>query len=190
MTVRILFPHHWQTQPWKNGGGITHELARADDAAGNRWRLSIAEVASDGPFSRFDNIDRVILMLTGKGFRLHGVGADPEVIGEPLRPFSFAGEANIHCTLVDGPVRDFNLMSRRADVAATLQVVALDSNRQSFRVEPQTFVFVASGRLFAELNGHGYVLDAEQTLMASDEHGDLQLSAVSADANALLVTIR
>lgn len=190
MSIRILFPHHWQTQPWKNGGGITHELARADDEHGNRWRLSIAEVASDGPFSRFDNIDRVILMLTGKGFRLHGVGADPEVIDKPLRPFAFAGEAGIHCTLVDGPVRDFNLMSRRGDITAKLQVLTIGNNRQTFGVDQQTFVFVASGRLFAELNGHGYLLDAEQTLMASDEHGELQLSAVGGDAKALLIAIR
>lgn len=177
MTVRVLFPHHWQTQAWKNGGGITHEIARDDDATGNRWRLSIAEVASDGPFSRFDGIDRTILMLTGNGFCLHGVGANPERIVAPLQPFAFAGEAAIQCTLIDGPVRDFNLMVRRGQVTGALQIVQLTAARQPVPVAPQRFVFVASGRIFAELNGHGYLLDAEQTLQLSDESGELLLSA-------------
>ena len=194
MTVRVLFPHHWQTQAWKNGGGITHEIAREDDADGTRWRLSIAEVASDGPFSRFDGIDRVILMLNGNGFCLHGVGANPERIVTPLQAFAFAGEAAIQCTLVDGPVRDFNLMSRRQQVNATLQVLRVSAVRQTLPVSPNTFVFVAAGRLFAELNGHGYLLDAEQTLQLSEETGGLTLSAAghdgSADAAAIVIQIR
>ncbi len=190
MTVRVLFPHHWQTQAWKNGGGITHEIARADDDKGNRWRLSIAEVASDGPFSRFDGIDRIILMLDGKGFRLHGVGANPQIITEPLQPFAFAGEAAIDCTLVAGPVRDFNLMSRRGAVEASLQVVLLDRTRQSFALTGQTFLYVARGRVFAELNEHGYMLDVEQTLSITDELGSLQLSALQAGSAALLIQLR
>ena len=189
MTIHVLFPHHWQTQAWKNGGGITHEIARADDEQGNRWRLSIAEVASDGPFSRFDGIDRIILMLDGNGFRLHGVGANPQVITEPLQPFAFAGEAAIDCTLVAGPVRDFNLMSRRGAVQAALQVIRLDSNRQSFALAPQTFLYVARGRVFAEFNEHGYMLDAEQTLSATDEDGNLQLSALQPGSVVLVISI-
>ena len=190
MPTRILFPHHWQTQPWKNGGGITHELAHSSDEHGTRWRLSIADVASDGPFSTFPNIDRVILMLDGKGFRLHGVGADPEIIAAPLRPFAFAGESPLHCTLIDGPVRDFNLMSRRAEVSASLQVLRLQSDRQLHPFAPQTFLFVAAGRVFAELNDHGYLLDAKQTLAINNETGELQLSALSTDAVALLIRLR
>lgn len=189
MTIRVLFPHHWHTQPWKNGGGITHEIARADDEHGNRWRLSIAEVASDGPFSRFDNIDRVILMLEGEGFRLHGVGANPEVIVEPLQPFHFAGEAAIDCTLVAGPVRDFNLMTRRGAVQGSLQVLTLTEARQSLPLAPQTFVYVASGRVFAEINQHGYLLDRQQTLCIDAETGPLLLSGVQPASQVLLIAI-
>lgn len=189
MTVRVLFPHHWQTQAWKNGGGITHEIARDDDAAGIRWRLSIAEVASDGPFSRFDGIDRIILMLNGNGFCLHGVGANPERIEQRWQPFAFAGETAIQCTLVDGPVRDFNVMSRRGAVSARLQVLRLNAERQVAAITEQTLVFVASGQVFAELNGHGYLLSAEQTLQLQQEQGLLQLSAVQDSACALLVQL-
>jgi len=189
MTVRILFPHHWQTQPWKNGGGITHEIVRADDVQGARWRLSIAEVAADGPFSRFDGIDRVILMLDGNGFHLHGVGANPERIEQCLQPFAFAGEAAIQCTLVKGPVRDFNLMSRRGAVSATLDVLTVSNERQRVQLQADTLVHVVSGALFAELNEHGFCLDASQTLHAENEAGFLQLSARGEQAQILLIRL-
>ncbi|MFT7399651.1 MAG: environmental stress-induced protein Ves, partial [Rheinheimera aquimaris] len=73
MTVNIITPQQWQTQRWQNGGGITHQLCRKDDEQGLLWRVSVAEVATDGPFSRFDNIDRVIMLLAGAGFSLMGV---------------------------------------------------------------------------------------------------------------------
>jgi len=101
------------TQPWKNGGGITHELWREDRGSGFALRLSIAEVERDGPFSRFPGIDRVILMLEGNGFRLRS-GDRLVEIARPHEPFAFAGEDDWHCTLVDGPVRDFNVMVDRA----------------------------------------------------------------------------
>ncbi len=190
MTVRVLFPHHWHTQPWKNDGGITHEIIRADDAEGARWRLSIAEVAADGPLSRFDGIDRVILMLTGNGFHLHGVGASPARIVQTLQPFAFAGEAAIDCTLVSGPVRDFNLMSRRGAVHASLDVLQLTGERQQLQLQPDTFIFVANGAVFAELHEHGFCLDASQTLHAQNETGFLQLSAHAGHASVLLIRLR
>ncbi len=190
MTVRVLFTHHWQTQPWKNGGGITHEIVRSDDADGTRWRLSIAEVAADGPFSRFDGIDRVILMLDGNGFHLHGVGANPQRIEQTLQPFAFAGETAINCTLVNGPVRDFNLMTRRGAVQASFDVLQLTGTRQQLQLQPDTFVYVASGSVFAELNEHGFCLDASQTLHAQGEAGFMQVSARGEHACVLLIRLR
>ena len=45
-----------KASPWKNGGGVTREIAKGaaagpDDDWG--WRISIAEVERDGPFSTF-----------------------------------------------------------------------------------------------------------------------------------------
>lgn len=39
--------------PWKNGGGITRNIAEGKTALGPTWRLSRADVAGDGPFSNF-----------------------------------------------------------------------------------------------------------------------------------------
>ena len=84
------------------------------------WRVSIADVETDGPFSAFDGYDRVLVLLDGAGMDLHFT-----VTGETtrLRPADrrakFAGQAPIHATLVDGPTSDFNLMSRREGLMAT-----------------------------------------------------------------------
>jgi environmental stress-induced protein Ves len=83
--------------PWKNGGGVTREIVCQPPGAGMDsfdWRVSIAHIASDGPFSAFPGIDRVITLLKGGG--VHLSSADGQVnhrLGTPLAPFAFAGEA-------------------------------------------------------------------------------------------------
>lgn len=186
MTIRILSPADWQTQAWKNGGGITHEVARVEDDRGLRWRVSIAEVARPGPFSRFDGLERVIVLLDGAGFRLHGVGADPQVITAPLAPFEFPGEAEVHCTLVDGPVRDFNLMRRRADVEADLRALRLGTARAP--LAEHTLLHVVRGRVGVRLGALAWVLEAEQTLWVSGEPGVLLLEGAP-DAAALALDV-
>ena len=177
MSIELITPMQWQTQRWQNGGGITHQLCRRDDKHGMLWRLSIAEVASDGPFSRFDNIDRIILLLTGGGFSLHGVGAKLQVLDTPLMPFAFAGETAIHCTLLDGAVRDFNLMTRRDTVQAQLKVLTIGSAIQTLPLSVQTLIYIASGSVNAMLGAKRLTLQAQHTLSLSNESGNLQLSS-------------
>ena len=110
--------------------------------------------------------------------------------GSRVGVMAFAGEAAIDCTLVAGPVRDFNLMSRRGAVQASLQVLTLTEARQSLPLAPQTFVYVASGRVFAELNQHGYLLDRQQTLCIDAEAGPVLLSGVQPGSQVLLIAIR
>lgn len=177
MSIEVIMPAQWQTQRWQNGGGITHQLCRQDNGQGLLWRLSIAEVASDGPFSCFDNIDRIILLLTGEGFSLHGVGDKPQVLDAPLKPYSFAGETAIHCTLLDGAVRDFNLMTRRGAVQAQLQVLTIGSAIQTLLLSTQTLVYIASGSVNAVIGAKRITLEAQHTLSLSNEACTVQLSS-------------
>ncbi|MBZ9610507.1 HutD/Ves family protein [Rheinheimera maricola] len=187
MSTEVITPAQWQTQRWQNGGGITHQLCRQDDGTGMLWRLSIAEVASNGPFSRFDNIDRIIILLQGDGFSLHGVGNNPQRIDTPLTPFAFAGETAIHCRLINGAVRDFNLMIRRGALQAKLQVFALSLAVQTLPLSSQTVIYVASGIVDAEVGVKRFSLQEQHTLRLSNETGSVQLS--SADS-AQVIFIR
>jgi environmental stress-induced protein Ves len=113
-------------QPWKNGGGFTREIAVMPPGAGLAaftWRVSIAEIAQDGPFSAFPGIDRQILLLSGAGARLYAETEKIDhLLNEPLVPFAFAGEAAITASLLDGPSQDLNVMTRRGVVRAEVEV--------------------------------------------------------------------
>jgi environmental stress-induced protein Ves len=105
----------YRVMPWRNGQGTTTEIAVAPGDAGRfRWRLSIADVAVSGPFSDFSGYERVIAVVSGAGMRLAVAGRAPVVLTEGSEPYPFSGDAATECVLLDGPIRDFNLMTDRA----------------------------------------------------------------------------
>lgn len=107
---------------WKNGGGVTHELAvwpEGADVSCFDARLSMAEVAADGPFSAFPGIDRTLAVLKGGPMRLSFGGAEV-VLAADGPPLSFPGEAPVHARLDAGPVLDLNIMTRRGAFAHRL----------------------------------------------------------------------
>ena len=110
--IRHLTPADYRRQPWANGRGVTVELARADGPQGLLWRLSMATVAEDGPFSLFPGIERNLTVISGPGFRLSGAGLDLQA--PPLAPVAFPGDVEITATEVTAPSDDFNVMTARA----------------------------------------------------------------------------
>jgi uncharacterized protein len=121
MRARILHAADYRRMRWKNGGGWTTELA-VGEANGDAfdWRISIAEIESDGAFSTFAGCDRSIALLDGVGMELRVDHAEPVRLDQRLNFFKFAGEANVFGKLLAGPVRDFNLMIRRDVVDAEI----------------------------------------------------------------------
>ena len=111
--------------PWKNGGGTTYEVAvdpPGADWGSFAWRVSIANIASSGEFSSFAGIDRKLVVLRGDGMVLTGIREDAIEV-RPYDCVGFAGEAHVHCRLLDGPTRDFNIMTRRGAARASVRVV-------------------------------------------------------------------
>lgn len=97
--------------PWRNGGGWTEVLAQSPGREPFAWRISVAEIERDGPFSDFSGYDRTIV-AEDAGFTLEFAdGQRVEV--EPLIPFSFAGERAVVCRLRGGTARAFNVMTLR-----------------------------------------------------------------------------
>lgn len=118
--MRIIPPDRFQSQTWKNGGGITREIAREEAAGGLLWRLSIAEVAADGPFSAFPGQARILTVIDGAGLWLDTPDRRIEVL--PFAPVAFSGDLVVHCRRIDGPVRDFNLIYDPARLLASVRV--------------------------------------------------------------------
>lgn len=118
MSARVLRAADYRRMRWKNGGGWTTELASGGDADRFDWRISIADVESDGPFSAFPGCDRYIALLDGPGMELSWPDSDAVRLDQRLRFHRFAGEAPTQGRLLAGPVRDFNVMVRRDAYAA------------------------------------------------------------------------
>jgi uncharacterized protein len=128
MSARIVDRHSARQLPWKNGLGVTLELAIAPDGAtldDFDWRISSAKVASAGAFSHFPGIDRSLGLLDGAGLRLLLPGQTLQLDAHnPLA--SFPGELAIQAELLDGAITDLNLMSRRGRWLHRLQHQQLD----------------------------------------------------------------
>lgn len=98
-------------QAWRNGGGATRELLAWPSAADWRLRISVADIAADGPFSAFPGVARFFAVIEGAGVRLR---FEPrvETLTPDSAPFAFDGGDAPHCELLDGATRDLNLMVR------------------------------------------------------------------------------
>jgi hypothetical protein len=121
MTFRALRAADRKAVPWRNGGGVTREVA-TDGSEPFRWRVSIADVASNGPFSQFSGYARTITLVRGAGMRLTVDGV-VHTIDQPYRMFQFSGDAETECELVKGPVIDLNVMHAGAPARQRIIVV-------------------------------------------------------------------
>ena len=111
-----------RTEPWANGAGVTHPLARGN--ARESWRVSIAEIAASSPFSRLPGIHRQFVCL----------GPAPIVLSVDDRPrdvavgdiTTFSGDSNVRCQ-VDQPSLALNVMSRIGTPAPNVQLIELQA---------------------------------------------------------------
>ncbi|MDX6019823.1 HutD family protein [Scandinavium sp. V105_16] len=107
---------------WKNGGGETREIVNiASPDAAFLWRASIATLQSDGAFSLFDGVDRVITLLVGGPLWLRGGEVNHRLLR--WQPWSFAGEWPLATEGIITPGRDFNIMTQRRRATALVKVV-------------------------------------------------------------------
>jgi environmental stress-induced protein Ves len=169
-----LRPADYKTMPWKNGGGTTTELmAETSGAAeGYDWRLSIAAVAASGPFSDFRGYDRSIMLVEGKGFTLDFAEDGIHHLTRSFEPLRFDGAWRTACTLLDGPVKDFNLIARK-NVHAVLDVLRVTPGPEAIAVAATTVLHLFHGQVSAADHG----LTAGDTLRIDGAVGPIALIA-------------
>lgn len=177
--------------PWKNGGGVTREVAAFPEGAALDafvWRVSVADVAQAGPFSRFAGIDRTLALLSGAGMLLDEAGGVTHALRGPLDIARFEGEAAIDARLVNGATRDFNLMVRRG--AATGDVAVWHDETRAQLDADVVLLFCAQGELLVTTGDHAHAT----TLVSNDTLRIDNARALSCDVKGkgalLAVSIR
>lgn len=165
--LRLLRAHDYRRMAWKNGGGITTEIARREgDGDAFDWRISIAEIAQDGDFSIFPDVDRELMLLEGGGVELAIGNDEPIALTRRYQKHAFPGEAPVSCRLIDGPTRDFNLMVRRGRYAAELLARPIVGAQLLFPAAATTWlVFVANGHIVVSDRADLPRIEAGETLL-------------------------
>jgi environmental stress-induced protein Ves len=108
--------------PWANGKGTSYEVASNRDASNQwSWRVAIAPVVEDGPFSSLPGIDRQLVVINGNGMVLEVDGKTVDCL--PSQVVAFSGDATAYARLIDGPSVDLGLMTERDVIAGSLIVV-------------------------------------------------------------------
>jgi environmental stress-induced protein Ves len=122
MSIEVLRAAARAAVAWKNGGGVTHELAvhpAGSDFDTFDWRVSIAQVHAAGPFSCLPGVDRRLAVLEGTLSVVIGGQGEAQLSPE-AEPLNFAGEESVHAHPVGAPVTDLNVMTRRAKFSSSL----------------------------------------------------------------------
>ncbi len=182
MRMQRLDRRQARQMPWKNGGGTTCELAIAPEGAGLEdfaWRISCARVASSGPFSHFAGIERSLVLLDGQGLdlRLNGL---PRTLRPGDPPLLFAGEDQVSAELLDGPISDLNLMTRRSAWRHELQTLQLDRTQALPHAADILLIYCQAGPVVVQLPGAtAYNLDEGQGLLLKDSPAEPMLSTAT-----------
>lgn len=188
--MRLIRSKNYRRMPWKNGGGETIEIAISPPEASIDafdWRVSMARVEQDGPFSAFPGVDRTLAILDGEGIELTLDGQLPVAIVD--QPFSFPGDVAAVSRLLSGPVTDLNVMTRRGKL--THRVTQLVSSGVSDFVvrSPTALLYCHRGEVAIEDEyAAPFELAEGDTLFIQAQPNSLRLNA-RVPARLLLVEI-
>ncbi|PKG85468.1 hypothetical protein CXF85_05480 [Colwellia sp. 75C3] len=115
LNIKLTTPDEFTLVPWKNGLGHTTELAISDGGSLDNfaWRLSIASVLNDGDFSNFAGYQRNLVLIEGNGLTLDHRNGDVDKLAQLLDIARFDGASKTHGALVNGGIKDFNIMTNQ-----------------------------------------------------------------------------
>jgi environmental stress-induced protein Ves len=174
--------------PWKNGGGETREILVSPPGSSldeMEWRVSLATVASDGPFSEFRGITRTLSVIRGAGIRLQ-IG--PQVGFRELRelltssePYTFDGESPTMGVLIDGTMVDLNVMSRRGVARHRVTKVRVADTSLIEASADVTLVFCVSGGVTCRAGDVSVDLGAEDCALIEGPVRSVQVVATAAE---------
>jgi environmental stress-induced protein Ves len=185
MNLRLIKANDMKRMSWKNGGGETLEVAIHPPTSSIAqldfdWRVSIATVASDGPFSKFPGFDRKLVVWKGDGLRVNGI------VREAMKPFTFRGGDATDLSLVNGAVKDFGVITRDSAFESALTIQVLNENDEAtVQASDETFILCTRG----ELRIDGFYLNPGDVVNASGR-GAVEVKALDRSDYAVVLLTR
>jgi len=176
--------------PWKNGGGETVEVVISPEGAGLDdfdWRLSMARVESDGPFSIFPGVDRTLAILEGEGIILRVESFIPVGLTGRSDPLPFPADVPTRAKLIAGPVTDLNMMTRRGRVVHSLRGLTVNGTSEIASKARELLLFCRSGDVRVDA-GENLILGPHDTLHVRAVPAILRIRA-SRPADLFLIEI-
>ena len=189
--MRLIRADQYRRMPWKNGGGETVEVAVSPEGARLAdfdWRVSMARVASDGPFSAFPGIDRTLTILEGRGLRLQVGPAVPVELEGGSPPLSFPADVATEAWLLGGPVLDLNVMTRRGLLRHEVERLAVVDRADVAIASRTALVLCQSGSIHVD-TGQGRVALGSLDSLRVDEPSATHW-ALAAETPSTLLLIR
>jgi uncharacterized protein len=157
-------------EPWRNGGGVTRQLASHPATLSGRdgwdWRVSIADVSKAGGFSAFPGMERVLTVVEGELLLLSVDGAEHPL--EKYRPFRFPGGATTRASLPTGDIRDLNVITRNGSFKGFTSIVELSKKRAKPIFEGQLGILLQGQATAAEGTNEPEPLARYDAVVGSD----------------------
>ena len=154
MGIQVFRDH--VAMPWPNGAGITYEVTRSPAAGDFDWRISLADIDNDGPFSVLEGIDRWIVLMEGE-YMILADGETTHRIEEQV-PFFFPGEIAFDCTLGNGQARDLNIMTRRGNVDNIIVGLTGETEVEDETLEYRDAAIITGNQLVTTTGSFAHIL--------------------------------
>lgn len=168
--IELIRADQYTKMLWKNGAGFTLEIARSQGEADFDWRISMADVTTSGPFSLFPNKQRIISVLDGQGMVLHVDDLPAKTLNQG-DIFAFHGESQIQSELVDGAIRDLNLIYDPANFYARFQWLNEAAEQTFISSADLIFIFNQGGETQVNVDEHTFEIAAHETLKIEKNAG-------------------
>jgi environmental stress-induced protein Ves len=187
--MRVIRAREYRRKPWKNGGGETIEVAVGPADATLvmfDWRVSMAHIEADGPFSDFPGIDRTLGILEGDGITLSIEGRERRTLTPRSAPYSFPGDVATHASLIGGTVTDLNVMTRRGLLQHRVRRMRIDDSLELALRAPTALLFCIAGTVRIEAGKEALALGPLDTLLVDQPY---ESARIVSDATSVVFLI-
>jgi uncharacterized protein len=176
--MRVISANEFSKGLWKNGRGVSWDIATGPSRRGQEfgWRLAIAEITEDGPFSLYGPIDRVFTLIEGNGVAL--VFRDRRLVIDGIHaPHTFACDVSTECHLTSGPCRALNLFTARGEWAADVKIIPVAEIEDIHPAGATCLLFALQGECVVATAGTVVVMEEGCAALVEECKGPVSIAS-------------